>query len=44
MISHALQVNELWISFIFLISIFANEVWAQELEKTSRKHRAERAK
>ena len=44
MISHALPVNELWISFIFLISIFANEVWAQELEKTSTKHRTERAK
>ena len=44
MISHALQVNELWISFIFLISIFANEVWASELEKTSRTHRTERAK
>ena len=42
MISHALQVNELWISFIFLI--FANEVWACELEKTSRTHRTERAK
>ena len=44
MIYHALQVNELWISFIFLISIFANEVWARELEKTSRKHRRERVK